>query len=108
MRARCKALEKASLAEHQEDIRLSVSPEFRSRTAVLRRSQFICSFLPSAVWCPNRHGPWDGASGQHHDQRLRGDIVQSNDGETLMVKYKDGEKKIIVTPQTMIAAAAAW
>ena len=23
-----------------------------------------------------------------------------------MVKYKDGEKKIVVTPQTMIAAAA--
>ena len=34
------------------------------------------------------------------------DIVQAKDGETLMVKYKDGEKKIVVTPQTVIAAAA--
>ena len=33
-------------------------------------------------------------------------IVTSKDGETLMVKYKDGEKKIVVTPQTTIAAAA--
>ena len=33
-------------------------------------------------------------------------MVTSKDGETLMVKYKDGEKKIIVTPQTVIAAAA--
>ena len=34
------------------------------------------------------------------------DMVQSRDGDTLMVKYKDGEKKVIVTPQTVIAAAA--
>jgi hypothetical protein len=33
-------------------------------------------------------------------------VVQGKDGETLMVKYKDGEKKILVTPQTVIAAAA--
>ena len=32
--------------------------------------------------------------------------VASKDGETLMVKYKDGEKKIVVTPQTVIAAVA--
>ena len=34
------------------------------------------------------------------------DIVQAKDGETLMVKYKDGEKKVTVTPQTVIAAVA--
>jgi hypothetical protein len=33
-------------------------------------------------------------------------MVQDKDGETLMVKYKEGEKKIIVTPATMIAAVA--
>lgn len=27
------------------------------------------------------------------------ELVEANDGRTLMVKYKDGEKKIIVTPQ---------
>jgi hypothetical protein len=32
--------------------------------------------------------------------------VQAKDGETLTVKYKDGEKKIVVTPKTVIAAAA--
>jgi len=32
--------------------------------------------------------------------------VKEKDGETLTVKYKDGEKKVVVTPQTMIAAAA--
>jgi hypothetical protein len=34
------------------------------------------------------------------------DMVTAKDGETLTVKYKDGEKKIIVTKDTVIAAAA--
>jgi hypothetical protein len=33
-------------------------------------------------------------------------VVASKDGETLMVKYKDGEKKVIVTKDTVIAAVA--
>jgi hypothetical protein len=33
-------------------------------------------------------------------------VVKEKDGEILTVKYKDGEKKVIVTPQTVIAAAA--
>ena len=33
-------------------------------------------------------------------------MVKEKDGEVLTVKYKDGEKKVIVTPQTIIAAAA--
>ena len=31
------------------------------------------------------------------------ELVEANDGRTLMVKYKDGEKKIIVTPQTQVS-----
>jgi len=31
------------------------------------------------------------------------EMVESNDGKTLLVKYKDGEKKIIVTPQTQVS-----
>jgi hypothetical protein len=34
------------------------------------------------------------------------DIVTAKDGETLTVKYKEGEKKVIVTPETVIAAVA--
>ena len=33
-------------------------------------------------------------------------IVTGKDGETLTVKYKDGEKKVVVTPDTAIAALA--
>ena len=33
-------------------------------------------------------------------------MVKEKDGDVLTVKYKDGEKKVVVTPQTVIAAAA--
>ena len=32
--------------------------------------------------------------------------VQAKEGETLMVKYKDGEKKVTVTKDTVIASVA--
>jgi hypothetical protein len=32
--------------------------------------------------------------------------VASTDGQTLMVKYKDGQQKIVVTPATVITAVA--
>jgi hypothetical protein len=32
--------------------------------------------------------------------------VKEKDGQTLILKYKDGEKKIIVTPATAITAVA--
>ena len=32
--------------------------------------------------------------------------VTGTDGQTLMVKYKEGEKKVIITNDTVIAAAA--
>jgi hypothetical protein len=31
------------------------------------------------------------------------DMVEANDGKTLTVKYKDGEKKIVLTPQTQFS-----
>ena len=37
---------------------------------------------------------------QHHDQRVRGaTTVAGKDGRELLVKYKDGEKKVIVPPE---------
>jgi hypothetical protein len=33
-------------------------------------------------------------------------MVASKDGEVVMVKYKDGEQKVIITPDTVIAANA--
>ena len=64
-------------------------------------------FLPAQRGVvPDRHGPWDAKAGSTMTNAYVEDIVQSKDGETLMVKYKDGEKKIVVTKDTVIAAAA--
>ena len=42
-------------------------------------------------------------AGQHHDQRrAAGATVTGVDGATIKVKYKDGEKKIVVPPNVPI------
>jgi hypothetical protein len=44
------------------------------------------------------HRPWDGASNSTMTNGTAGTAVTSVDGPTIIVKYKDGEKKIIVGP----------
>jgi hypothetical protein len=45
---------------------------------------------------------WDGAPGGTMTNGAVGDAVASVDGRAIMVKYKDGEKKIIVGPSVPI------
>ena len=67
----------------------------------------IHMFLPAQRGVvPDRHGPWDAKPNSTMTNAYVEDIVTAKDGETLTVKYKEGEKKIIVSPQTVIAAAA--
>ena len=40
---------------------------------------------------------------RHHDQRQRFPTAAGKDGQDLLVKYKDGEKKVIIPPGTPIA-----
>ena len=54
----------------------------------------------------DRHGPWDAQPGSTMTNAYVGNKVTAKDGETLTVKYKDGEKKIIVGPDTAITAVA--
>ena len=52
---------------------------------------------------PNEgHRPWDGAPQGTMTNADVASSVASVDGQVLMLKYKDGEKKIIVTPETLI------
>ena len=44
---------------------------------------------------------------QHDDQRERRATVKGTDGQTMRVKYKDGEKKIVVPPNTPIVTFVA-
>ena len=103
--ARVSALMKASLADIKKDLFIGIAGIPKPDGSIEAFS--IHMFLPAQRGVvPDRHGPWDARPGSTMTNAYVEDIVQSNDGETLMVKYKDGEKKIIVTPQTMIAAAA--
>ena len=51
------------------------------------------------------HRPWMAARSGHHDQRQRRRRRSPRvDGQMLTLKYKDGEKKLLVTPKTAIVA----
>ena len=64
-------------------------------------------FLPAQRGkVPDRHGPWDAKPGSTMTNAYVESMVAAKDGETLTVKYKGGEKKIVVTPATVIAAVA--
>jgi hypothetical protein len=55
----------------------------------------------------DRHGPWDGRpNSTMTNAYIEGVPVAAANGNVLKVKYKDGEKTVIVTSQTAIAAAA--
>jgi hypothetical protein len=48
------------------------------------------------------HRPWDGAPNSTMTNGAVGDVVSGVDGPVVTIKYKDGEKKIIVGPETPI------
>ena len=104
-KARVAALVKASLADIKTDSFIGIAGMPQPDGSIQAFSIHI--FLPAQRGVvPDRHGPWDARPGSTMTNAYVEDIVQAKDGETLTVKYKDGEKKIVVTPQTVIAAAA--
>ena len=48
------------------------------------------------------HRPWDLAPQATMTNANVEQTVAGNDGHTLTMKYKDGEKKLVVTPQTIV------
>lgn len=53
-----------------------------------------------------RHTPWDREPGSTMTNANVESTVASTDGQTIMVKYPDGEKKVVVPPNTNIVAMA--
>jgi hypothetical protein len=103
--ARVSALVKASLADIKTDSFIGVAGMPQSDGSIEAFSIHI--FLPAQRGVvPDRHGPWDARPGSTMTNAYVESMVQAKDGDVLMVKYKDGEKKILVTPQTVIAAVA--
>ena len=52
------------------------------------------------------HRPWDFVSNSTMTNGTVDTSVTSVDGQKLVVKYKDGEKNVVVTPETIIATYA--
>ena len=103
--ARVSALEKASLADIKTDSFIGIAGIPQPDGSIEAYS--IHLFLPAQRGVvPDRHGPWDAKPNSTMTNAYVENVVQGKDGQMLMVKYKEGEKKIIVTKDTVIAAAA--
>jgi hypothetical protein len=103
--ARVAALVKATLADIKTDSFIGIAGIPQPDDSIQAFSIHI--FLPAQRGVvPDRHGPWDARPGSTMTNGYVENAVASKDGETLMVKYKDGEKKIVVTKDTVITAVA--
>jgi len=92
--ARVSALVKASLADIKNDSFIGIAGMPQSDGSIEAFSVHI--FLPAQRGVvPDRHGPWDAKPGSTMTNAYVESMVQGKDGQTLMV-----------TPQTVIAAAA--
>jgi hypothetical protein len=104
-KTRVTALVKATLADIKPDSFIGIAGMPQPDGSIAAFSVHI--FLPAQRGVvPDRHGPWDARPGSTMTNAYVESMVAAKDGETLTVKYKDGEKKIVVTPTTVIAAAA--
>jgi hypothetical protein len=98
--ARISALVKASLADIKDDAFIGVAGMPQADGSIRAFSVHI--FLPAQRGVvPDRHGPWDGQPGSTMTNAYVESKVAAKDGETLTVKYKGGEKKIVITPDTV-------
>ena len=104
--ARVAALVKASLADIKTDSFIGVAGMPQPDGSI--RAFSIQIFLPAQRGVvADRHGAWDAPPGSTMTNAYVESMVLAKNGGTLLVKYRDGEKKIIVTGDTVIAAVAA-
>ena len=103
--ARVSALVKASLADVPKDSFIGIAGMPQADGSVKAFSIHI--FLPAQRGVvADRHGPWDAKPGSTMTNAYVDSKVTEKDGETLTVKYKEGEKKVVVGPDTVIASVA--
>lgn len=103
---RVSGLVKATLADIKDDTFIGIAGLPQADGTIKAYSIHI--FLPAQRGVvADRHGSWDGQPNSTMTNAYVGNKVTSKDGETLTVKYKDGEKKVLVGPDTAITAVAA-
>jgi len=103
--ARVAALVKATLADIKNDSFIGVAGMPRPDGSIEAFSVHI--FLPTQRGVvADRHFNWDAKPGSTMTNAYVESSVTEKDGQSITVKYKEGEKKIIVTPTTAITAVA--
>lgn len=103
--ARVSALVKASIADIKADSFIGVAGLPRPDGSILAFSVHIFMASQRGV-VADRHFAWDARPGSTMTNAYVAEQVMGKDGETVTVKYKDGEQKIVITPETVIAAVA--
>jgi hypothetical protein len=103
--ARVSALVKATLADIKTDSFIGIAGIPEADGSI--KAYSIHMFLPAQRGVvADRHFPWDGVVNSTMTNAYVANRVTGKDGEVLTVKYKDGEKNVVVTKDTVIAAAA--
>ena len=103
--ARVAALVKATKADIKNDAFIGVAGMPQADGSIQAFSVHL--FLPAQRGVvPDRHGPWDAKAGSTMTNAYVENIVTGKEGDAVMVKFKEGEKKIMITPQTAITAVA--
>lgn len=103
---RIAAMEKASLADIKEGsfIGVSAMPEPDGTQKAFAIHIFMDS--QKGVVADRFDPKWDNRPGATMTNAIVATTVTGKDGQDLLVKYKDGEKKVVVPPGTAIAKYA--
>jgi hypothetical protein len=98
------ALVKASLADIKPDTYIGFAGVPQPDGSI---QAFSIHVLPAALrGIGQGERPWDGRPGSTMTNAFAGSSVTSTNGQILMIKNKDGEKKVLITPTTAFAVAA--
>jgi hypothetical protein len=99
---RISAMVKAPLAEIKEGSFIGVSA--MPQPDGTQKAFAIHIFMDSQKGVvADRFGQWDSRPGSTMTNANVATTVSGNDGQNLLVKYKDGEKKVLIPPGTPIA-----
>jgi hypothetical protein len=99
---RIAAMVKASLADIKEGSFIGVSA--MPQADGTQKAYALHIFMDSQKGVvPDRFGPWDSRPGATMTNANVATTVAGTDGQDILVKYKDGEKKVIAPPGIPIA-----
>lgn len=98
--ARVVGIEKASIDDVKQGSYIGVSA--MPQTDGSQKALHVHIFLDAMRGVAEGFGPWDVRPNSTMTNATVDNMVTSTDGHTITVKYKDGEKKIIVPPEAPI------